>query len=330
MSQDDRIEERLREEATNDPRYRPGRFAEWAAKELTRQPTGRSRHVRARLRAASRVALVVAAAVGFGIGVGVIRDRVAVSQVGDASDLLSSVHNAGALRVAVRPDFPQATTGSLGGFDVDVATELAERLNVDLHLVTIAPDQMRSSAARWDIAMPSSAVVAADPAFAATDPYYGYPISLLVETSSPATAVEELANTRICVIAGSAGEAWLLGRYTAGSVTGVVDPPGRPSPQVEHTDEACLDALAAGTVDAFVTQRLGPADIAVLRSARALGGPVLTEPRTIVATRDGTNPTALLTEIDRVLAEMRADGTLADISRNRFGGRDLTTTEPAG
>lgn len=327
MSPDDRIEQRLRQEATNDPPYRPGAFEQWVTGELTRQPVPRSRRVAAPIAVALQVAIVAVVAVALGTGVAVIRDRVATIQVGEQPDLLSNVRRAGSLRVAVRPDFPQATTGSLGGFDVDIATELAARLQLDLHLVTLTPDQMRSSTIEWDVAMPSSALAAADAAFASSDPYYAYPISLLVPSSSAAAGVDDLVGSRICVVAGSAGEAWLMGAYTASSTTEVLDPPASPSPQVEQSDDACLDALSAGTVDALVTQRLGPADVATLSSARALGRPVLTEPRSVIATRAGTDPNALLTEIDRVLADMRSDGTLADLSRNRFGGQDLTSLQ---
>ena len=86
----------------------------------------------------------------------------------------------------------------------------------------------------------------------------------------------------------------------------------------------CLDDLAAGEVDAVVTSALTAADIAVRPAVRTLGQPILLDPRTIVARTDGPDPTTLLQAADEALGEMRADGTLADLSRGRFGGQDLT------
>ena len=86
----------------------------------------------------------------------------------------------------------------------------------------------------------------------------------------------------------------------------------------------CLDDLAAGDVDAVVTSALTAADIAVRPGVRTLGQPVLLDPRTIVARTAGPDPSALVRAANEALGEMRADGTLSDLSRGRFGGQDLT------
>ncbi len=78
-------------------------------------------------------------------------------------------------------------------------------------------------------------------------------------------------------------------------------------------------------MDAIVTSALSDSDLAARPSFRTVGGPILVEPRTIVAARAGLDPSALLSVVDDALGAMRSDGTLADLSRNRFGGRDLTT-----
>jgi ABC-type amino acid transport substrate-binding protein len=75
----------------------------------------------------------------------------------------------------------------------------------------------------------------------------------------------------------------------------------------------------------MTTSTLSQADLSVRPSMRVLGQvPVLIEPRSIVAPTAGPDPGRLIQEIDHALSELRADGTLANASRNRFGGQDLT------
>ena len=125
---------------------------------------------------------------------------------------------------------------------------------------------------------------------------------------------------------GSAGAYWLEGPYAGPSSTPVEAPPRDISMQLEATDRDCLAALLAGEIDALVTTTFNPADLAV-RPVRILGDAVLTDPRSILAQRAGIDPTGLIAEVDRVLAEMRSDGSLVGFSQNRFGGRDLTGPE---
>ena len=239
-------------------------------------------------------------------------------------DLLARVRSAGAIRIAVRPDFPQARAGALGGFDIDVATELGMRLGYRVDLVPVAAMEMSSQMTRWDIALPSSALVAHVPEFVSTRPYYLFPVFALVRQTSTEAAPSDLRGARICAVSGSSGEAWLEGSYTPESATAPVERPADPMIVAATSDQECLRELAAGHVDAAVSSTLSPTDLAARPSLRTLDGPVLTEARAIVAARNGPDPTDLLSEIDRVLGEMRRDGTLADLSRNRFGGEELT------
>jgi ABC-type amino acid transport substrate-binding protein len=59
---------------------------------------------------------------------------------------------------------------------------------------------------------------------------------------------------------------------------------------------------------------------------RAVGGPT-PEPRVAVINRAGGSSTRLLEAIDRALEAMRADGTLAALSRASFGS-DLASSVP--
>jgi ABC-type amino acid transport substrate-binding protein len=201
--------------------------------------------------------------------------------------------------------------------------------------VQLSVDQIvgLASADPWDLGLPS-ALLPPDRAasFATSDPYYYWPTYLLVRKASTASSPTDLAGLKVCVMTGSSGEFWLGGHLDLSSGMAVAAAPASPLIHTEDTDWACLDALTNGVVDALVTSTLSDSDLAARPSFRTVGGPLFVEPRTIMVSREGPDPSALLSAIDVALGAMRSDGTLADLSRNRFGGRDLSIppTTPEG
>jgi ABC-type amino acid transport substrate-binding protein len=164
----------------------------------------------------------------------------------------------------------------------------------------------------WAVALPSTRIGAdAADRWAASQPYYHWPIFVVVPAASDAQSLDDLSGLRVCAVAGSTGEAWLAGRPD-------VIPLARPD------EAACLEALATGMAAATVTADVGPADIKVRGDVRALGPPVTSEPRSVLGDRQAGDPTALIHEIDGAIQSARDDGTLADLSRRYFGGFDLT------
>ena len=91
---------------------------------------------------------------------------------------------------------------------------------------------------------------------------------------------------------------------------------------LRDTDAACLAALEDGTVRAVVTAAMSPADVAARTDLRSVAS-LPTEPRAIVVSRDGPDPSALIAAIEDSLDDMRRDGTLGRYSTTRFGA-DLT------
>ena len=236
-------------------------------------------------------------------------------------DLLTRVSGAGFMRIAVRPDHPQAATQTIGvdGFDVDVAAALAERLGVEFHVdVAPATDIVSTSAPwSWDLALPSVGVSAIDPTrFASTAPYYYWPHYLLVESASGYERASALAGLAICVVPGDAGESWLRGSDGAHAIPDSILVK-RPS------DRDCLLALDSGDVAGIVTAAFGPADVAARPHLAALAGPPW-EARAAIALRTA-HPDAFIAEVNAAISAMLADGTLGQLARNRFGGYDVTT-----
>jgi ABC-type amino acid transport substrate-binding protein len=234
-------------------------------------------------------------------------------------DLLTRLMESGAARIGVRPDHPQARgTGALDGFDIDVATELGRRLGLAADVQPVEPTRLLDAdkTVDVDILLPSIATSAIDPTrFAHSVPYYWWPHYLVVTVASGRTDVGQLAGQAICAVVGDAGESWLRGVGGTTPIDGSTVVP-------RATDAECLSALMDGSVAGIVTARMGPADLAARPSLAVLGGPPA-EPRVVVAWLE-QQPASLIVEIDAALAGMHDDGTLAQLSRNRFGGYDLT------
>jgi polar amino acid transport system substrate-binding protein len=257
------------------------------------------------------------------VGIVLIRSG-AFESAAKPPSLLAEVQARGVIRIAVRPDRPQVTTpaGARSGFDIDVATEIGRRLGLRVELDFTPADDMLAGRGEWDIALPSSAVEPG--AFATTTPYYSWPVRLIVPAGSTAAIPDDLSGSTICVVTGSGGEAWLDGRFRGTSVTPVAVPP---TPSTVHrlaTDEGCAADVTAGASAALVTAGWSNADLVTRPTLKALGGSIFTEARPVIAVNGQRDPAGLITEIDRILTAMRSDGALADFSRSRFGGLDLS------
>jgi ABC-type amino acid transport substrate-binding protein len=271
------------------------------------------------------IAAVLAALVGGTIGAGMLLDRLSMGPT-----RLEGVTNAGVLRVAVRPDAPQVLVpgGALGGFDIDVGEEVGRRLGVRTQLMVMPADSMLIATDEWDVALPNRAVSATvDEAFTIGQPYYWWPVYVITTDSSPIEALADVEGASVCITAGSAGEAWLEGR--AGTLAGIegagVPPTGTQTTSLAD-DEACLSALDARQIDVMVTSSLTDADVVTRSGIRLVRSkPVLWEGRSAVVPRAGSDADPLAASVESALDSMRADGTLAALAGNRFGGANLTT-----
>jgi polar amino acid transport system substrate-binding protein len=268
-------------------------------------------------------AVVAAGLVVAVVGIVLIRSG-AFETAAKPSTRLADIQARGVIRIAVRPDRPQVTApgGARSGFDVDVATEIGRRLGLRVELDFTPADEMLAGRGQWDIALPSSAVEPGT--FAASTPYYDWPIRLIVSGGSTVAVPGDLSGSTICVVTGSGGEAWLDGRFRGTSVTIVAVPPAASAVHRLATDEACVADMDAGASSAFITAGWSDADLATRPTLKRLGGPIFTEARPVIAVSGQPDPASLMAEIDRILATMRSDGTIADFSRSRFGGLDLS------
>jgi ABC-type amino acid transport substrate-binding protein len=227
------------------------------------------------------------------------------------SDLLETARAAGAIDVAISREYPQVLGGDFDGYDVSVVADLSRRLGLRPQVTPADPATMLTGGP-WSVALPSTRIrVDQAGRWASSQPYYYWPVSVVVPAASEADTFDDLVDRPVCAVAGTTGEAWLTSRPDATAL-------------VRANDAACLEALAAGEAAGAVTDDLGPADIIVRGDVRALGPPVTSEPRSVLVDSQRGAPTALIQEIDRAILSARDDGTLADLSRRYFGGYDLT------
>jgi ABC-type amino acid transport substrate-binding protein len=323
------------------------RIALWMLEEAPDEPPNRvleavferTRHIpqegalRGRARVGTRAALVAAATlilVGSLVAYAVIGGWLAQpTDPSPSPDALERRMSSGVLRVAIRPDHPQsvAPDGTLTGFDVDVATEIGRRFGLRVELVAISPTDLFQRPGQWDVGLPSTPAWSVDgAAFLSTSAYYAWPHLLLVPAGSGATSVADVQGQPICTVAGDAGEGWLLGRYGGAMPSAASTPPIPSTLLLKTSDAECLAALDAGRVRAVVTATLSPADVAARPETRAIDGPE-PEPRVALIGSPGEGSASLLEAVDRAIGAMRGDGTLAGLSRARFGS-DLTSAMP--
>ena len=269
---------------------------------------------RSRLLIVAAALLVVTAFVASGIA-GAWVDRLTAPST--PPDALERLQSRGTVRIAVSPD------GTADSFDTDVAQALAESLGLPVSVVAVATSDLTASSASWDVALPAVPEWSLDrDDFVVTEPFYAWPRAVLVPRRSGGKSLADVQGQPICAVAGDLGERWLMGASGSPGPSLATDPPLPSAMILRDSDAACLAALEEGTVRAVVTAAMSPSDVAAQTSLQSVAS-LPPEPRAIIVSRDGPDPSALIGAIEAALDDMRLDGTLGRYSTARFGV-DLT------
>lgn len=254
--------------------------------------------------------------------------------------LLGKVIAAGKIRVATDPNyapfsFLDPATGKYVGFDNATAEEMVKRLSAevgkDIALEWVTPNWDLITAGnwggRWDLSVGSMSVTKArEKVVDFVDPYY-YDFGVVaVPKDSPVQSLTELAGKTFCVGASTTYEQWLNGTLE------IVDPNMLPVPEGVQvttlpTDNECIQALAAGRkFDALAANEnsLGNAvkegqPIRILEDSV----PLFTISVSPALDKSGPPTAEMLTVLNKVIADMHADGTLSKISQEHLG-KDVT------
>jgi polar amino acid transport system substrate-binding protein len=258
---------------------------------------------------------------------------------GETDGHLARICEAGVLLVSTDPAYPPQSilneaTGEFEGFDIDVATEIAERLGVEVQFETPTFDAVVAGdwSGRWDLSVGSVTITEArKEVLDFTQPYYFTPAQMAVSSESDITDLEGLAGATICVAEATTYLDWLEGSLTLPPEAGeVADPPEGATATTLPTDIDCAESWRSGRTDfegwlSSITTVEGSIreDYPVV----AVGDPVFFEPLAVafdIAVEDGDS---LVAAVDQILTDMHDDGTLAGFSETWFDGQDLTIQE---
>jgi polar amino acid transport system substrate-binding protein len=257
---------------------------------------------------------------------------------GGEKDLLAAIEDKGVLTVSTDPAYPPQSelnekTGEYEGFDIDVATEIAKRLGVDIAWEAPAWDTIISGGwnGRWDISVGSMTITPERAEVLHFTPAYYYtPASYAVhKDNTTITGVDDLNGKRIGVCGGCTYDLYLQGKLRiAKDEKGVaVEIPSRVTdPQIKtyDTDSTAIQDLALGDgrrLDAVISA------LPTLEAAIKAGLPIKVvppdlyyEPLSVAIDKNSQlDPTSLVERISEIVQEMHDDGTLVTLSEKWYG-----------
>lgn len=270
------------------------------------------------------VALLAAAAIGL-----------AACQGGgaDTDTLLGKVEAAGKIVMSTDPQYPPQSSlkedGTYEGFDIDVGTEIAKRLDVDIEFATPSWDTITAGSwsGRWDFSVGSMTITTPrEEVLAFSKPYYYTPAQMAASTASGVTTLDGLAGKTVCVGAATTYFDWMSGTLDLGSYTPEAKPPEGSKVTTLDTDRLCAETWKAGRTDfegwlssSTTVQAAIDEGLPLVK----LGDPVFSEPLGVAFDKSGPDPASMVEKVNGILDEMRADGTLKAFSEKWFG-LDLT------
>jgi polar amino acid transport system substrate-binding protein len=248
---------------------------------------------------------------------------------GSSDTLLGKVTSNGKLVVSTDPAYPpqsqQKPDGTFEGFDIDVATEIAKRLNVTVEFTT--PDWSAITAGgwggRWDISVGSMTIT---PERAKvldfSSPYYYTPAQMAASTHSGITTLDGLAGKEICSGEGTTYDAWLNGKLDFGTGEDLGKPPAGITTTTLSTDRDCAVQWQGGRFDfdgwlSSITTVQAAIDDGL--PLVMVGDPVFFEPLAVAMDKSGPDTKDMLDKINGIVADMHSDGTLSTMSQKWFG-----------
>jgi polar amino acid transport system substrate-binding protein len=252
----------------------------------------------------------------------------------DDADHLQRIKDAGVIRMSTDPQYPPQSEltpdGGFVGFDIDVGTEIASRLGVEIAFET--PDWSIITAGswggRWDFSVGSMTITSArEEIIDFTQPYYFTPAQLAANSDLGIDGIEGLAGKTICMGEATTYLEWMNGTLDFGTSSPDTTPPEGSVATTLPTDRNCAEAWGAGRKDFEGWLSSGTTVQAAIDEGLplvAVGDPVFYEPLAAAFDKSVEDNDSLVAAADQALADMHEDGTLSDLSMTWFG-EDLTT-----
>jgi polar amino acid transport system substrate-binding protein len=254
-----------------------------------------------------------------------------------AGGLLDKIKKAGKLVVSTDPKYPPQSEltpdGKYQGFDIDVATEIAKRLGVDIEFTT--PDWTAITAGgwggRWDVSVGSMTItVDRSKVLDFSPPYYYTPAQMAASKASGITTLDGLAGKTVCSGEGTTYDQWLNGTLDYGTGEDLGSPPAGVKTTTLPTDTDCPDQWKAGRNDfegwlSSITTVEGAikAGLPLIK----VGDPVYFEPLAVAVDKSGPDDSDFMPVLKQIVDDMHADGFLTTASQKWFGA-DFTQATP--
>jgi polar amino acid transport system substrate-binding protein len=258
-----------------------------------------------------------------------------------AGDLLAQICENGEIRVSTDPAYPPQSylnedTGEYEGFDIDVATEIANRLGVEVAWEAPSWDLIIAGGwnDRWDMSVGSMTVT---PERAEvlwfTPAYYYTPAAVAVHADN--TSVQDLSTDldgkKIGVCGGCTYDYFLqktleIPGYTFDFIIDDAEIVTYDTDSTAVQDLALGDGVRLDAVISSITVLQGAVDEG--KSIKIVGEPVFYEPLGVAFDKSAQlDPASLLEAVSGIVEEMHTDGTLTEMSMEWFGTDFATAGE---
>lgn len=268
-------------------------------------------------------------------------DDTVCSTTDAADDLLAEICDRGVLMVSTDPKYPPQSsydeaTGEYVGFDIDVATEIAARLGVDIDWQTPSWNQLTSGSwnGRWDMSVGSMTPTnERQEVLDFTQPYYFTPAVAVVNADNTdiTDLTTDLDGKDIGVCSACTYEQFLEGTLAINGFDFdfVVDDA---TVKGYDTDTTALQDLALGDgarLDAVITSlTTAQGFIDAGKPVKIVGDPLFYEPLSVAIDKSApSDPASFADAVDGIVADMHSDGTLTEFSKTWYDGVDLTVQQ---
>jgi polar amino acid transport system substrate-binding protein len=276
-------------------------------------------------------AMVVLLAACQGTGGGSTSGQASASaSPSEAPDYLARIMETGVIKVSTDPNYaPQSflnpDTEEFEGFDIDVATEIAKRLGVDVEFETPDWDAITAGnwSQRWDMSVGSMTITEdRKAAIDFTQPYYYTPAQMATFSDSGIDSVDGFVGKTVCVGKATTYLDWLEGNLRLPPEAGdVMAPPEGVQATTLKTDVNCAEAWRSGRFefDGWLSS-ITTVEGAIVKGfpVAKVGDPVFYEPLAVAFDKSVEDNESLVAEIDRIVGEMHDDGTLTELSKKWF------------
>ena len=256
---------------------------------------------------------------------------------GDVTDLLAEICEKGTLTVSTDAAYPPQSslneqTGDFEGFDIDVATEIAKRLGVDVAWEIPSWDVITAGSwnGRWDTTVGSMTPTnERQEVLYFTEPYNYTPAVVVVgaDNDDVTDVTTDLDGKKVgscspCTYSDFLEKKLEIEGYTFDFVIDDAEISGY------DTDTTALEDLVNGRLDAVITSvTTAQGYIDAGNPVKIVGDPVFYEPLSVGFDKSSDPSSESLYEaVDGIVHEMHEDGTLTALSEQWYG-LDLTTQQ---